>query len=50
MPVPIEQRLAEKGWTKAEILKASSILHGKEDPGQIYFQKQLENIISYPIL
>ena len=45
MPVPIEQRLAEKGWTKAEILKASSILHGKEDPGQIYFQKQMNPVI-----
>ena len=45
MPVPIEQKLAEKGWTKAEILKASSILHGKEDPGQIYFQKQMNPVI-----
>ena len=45
MPVPIEQRLAQKGWTKAEILKASSILHGKEDPGQIYFQKQMNPVV-----
>lgn len=45
MPVPIEQRLAEKGWSKAEILKAGSILHGKEDPGKIYFQKQMNPVV-----
>ncbi len=45
MPVPIEQRLAEKGWTKAEIDKAALILHGKEDPGKIYFAKQMNPIV-----
>jgi hypothetical protein len=45
MPIPIEQRLAEKGWSKDEILKASQILHGKEDPGQIYFAKQMNPVI-----
>lgn len=50
MPVPIEQRLAEKGWSKSEILKASSILHGKEDPGQIYFAKQMNPIVYWMTL
>lgn len=45
MPEPIEQRLAEKGWSKAEIDKAALILHGKEDPGKIYFQKQMNPIV-----
>ncbi len=45
MPEPIEQRLAEKGWSKDEILKASAILHGKEDPGKIYFQKQMNPVV-----
>lgn len=45
MPIPIEQRLAEKGWSKDEINKAASILHGKEDPGQIYFQKQMNPVV-----
>jgi hypothetical protein len=45
MPVPIEQRLAEKGWSRAEIDKAAAILHGKEDPGKIYFQKQMNPVV-----
>lgn len=45
MPEPIEQRLAEKGWSKTEIDQAALILHGKEDPGKIYFQKQMNPII-----
>jgi hypothetical protein len=45
MPEPIEQRLADKGWSKEEILKAASILHGKEDPGKIYFQKQMNPVV-----
>ncbi len=45
MSVPIEQRLAEKGWTKEEISKAASILHGREDPGQIYFSKSMNPLV-----
>ncbi len=45
MPVPIEQRLAERGWSKDEILKASAILHGKEEPGKIYFQRQMNPVV-----
>ncbi|MBN2421292.1 hypothetical protein JXB27_03370 [Candidatus Woesearchaeota archaeon] len=45
MPIPIEQRLAEKGWSSEEINKAASILHGKEDAGQIYFSKQMNPIV-----
>src|SRR5689334_20533194 len=45
MPQPIEERLAEKGWSKDEINKAASILHGKDDPGQIYFSKQMNPIV-----
>jgi hypothetical protein len=50
MPVPIEQRLAEKGWSRAEIDKAAQILHGKEDPGKIYFQKQMNPIVYWMTL
>ncbi len=45
MPVPIEQRLAEKGWSKEEINKAANILHGKEDPGKVYFSKQMNPVV-----
>lgn len=45
MPVPIEQRLAEKGWSKDEIYKASEILQGKEAQGKIFFQKQMNPIV-----
>lgn len=50
MPEPIEDRLAEKGWSRAEILKASEILHGKENPGQIYFQKQMNPVVYWATL
>ncbi len=50
MPVPIEQRLAEKGWSKDEIFKAASILHGSEDPGKIYFQKQMNPAVYWMTL
>lgn len=45
MVEPIEQRLLEKGWSKAEIDKAAQILHGSEDKGQIYFQKQMNPVV-----
>ncbi|MBS3115926.1 hypothetical protein J4482_04900 [Candidatus Woesearchaeota archaeon] len=45
MPVPIEDRLAEKGWSRDEIMKAANILHGKDDPGKIYFQKQMNPVV-----
>ena len=45
MPIPIEQRLAEKGWSRAEIDRAANILHGKEDPGKIYFQKRMNPVV-----
>lgn len=45
MSIPIEQRLAERGWSKDEINKAASILHGSEDKGQIYFSKQMNPVV-----
>jgi len=45
MPIPIEKRLEEKGWSKDEILKAAEILHGKEAQGKIYFQKEMNPIV-----
>jgi len=50
MSIPIEERLAEKGWSRDEILKASSILHGKEEPGKIYFQKQMNPVLYWMTL
>lgn len=45
MAIPIEERLAQQGWSKSEIMQAAQILHGKEDPGKIYFQKQMNPVV-----
>ena len=45
MAQPIEERLKEKGWSQSEIDKAAGILHGKEDPGKIYFAKKMNPVV-----
>jgi hypothetical protein len=50
MPVPIEEKLAERGWTKEEIAKAARILHPDDTSNRIYFQQRMNPVVYWMTL
>ena len=47
MPKSLPEKLAEKGWSKEEIEKATQIMESPPEKGRVIFTRKMNPILSF---